>query len=170
MPCAQVSLIDRSHTTTTSYPGPAVTIMAVWTHRHALYPSAALWYRSPLEHGSSVRHFGISRASTDVISNASHGNLDHQSDNCAAEPLSRLVAVKGCASAQARAATQPPAQHREHVVIREAGSWSRLRGIVCAGIGGRRLEWPEGLDFDIVGATGGKMARGRQEGRSEWDR
>lgn len=107
MPCAKVSLIDLVHTTTTSYLAPAVRTMAVWTHGRALYPSAALWCASPLEHGSSVRYFRVFRASTDVISSASHENLDHYSDGCAAEPLSRIVAVKGCASAHARAATQP---------------------------------------------------------------
>ena len=44
-----------------------------------------------------------------------------------------------------------PAQHREHVVIREAGSWNRLRGIVCAGIGGKHQRKSEGLDSGVVG-------------------
>jgi hypothetical protein len=70
------------------------------------------------------------------------------------------VTVNGCASAEGAYLHTAPAQHREHVVICEADSRNRPRGIVGASNGGRGRRKSEGLDFTVGGGQMGEDSEG----------
>jgi len=81
-----VSLIYLEHTTTASHLGTVDTTMTVWTFRCAFQRSAACSVQAGSSIAAVSHILGISRASIDVISSSSHGNLDFQSNGCAAKP------------------------------------------------------------------------------------